>query len=182
MPAGEGQWESCLASKGCGYTPRAPSGSVAKKSISSMFLLKGFLSIFVEFFRAYARMTVAIVWFFSSLPGAFVAIPWLCISFVINNPSVSMPVLSVPGALLLALYSLSIAHFALGSLALYYINEYPGWKNWAIAFLPPEFVLRFLGGPDEKRMHNRRVVIVPILFFAMFVVSSQGIGLFLHTS
>lgn len=147
-----------------------------------MFLLKGFVSIFVELSRAYARMTVAIVWFFSSLPGAFVAIPWLFISFVLNNPSLSMPQFSVSGALLLALYSFLIAHFVFGSLALYYINEYPRWRNWTIAFLSPEFVLRFLGGPDEKRMHNRRVVIVPILLFAMFVVSSQGIGLFLHTS
>lgn len=40
-------------------------------------------------------------------------------------------------------------------------------------------MFKFLGGPDAKRMHNKHVVILPTMLFAMFVVSAQGIGLFL---
>lgn len=76
-------------------------------------------------------------------------------------------------------YSFSIAHFVLGSLILHTINEDLRRGNWTISFLGKEFVFKFLGGPDAKRMHNKHVVILPTMLFAMFVVSAQGIGLFL---
>lgn len=143
-----------------------------------MSLLKVLVSMFVEMIRAYARITVVIVSFFSSLPGTFFAIPWLFICFILNDSSLSLPELSVPTALLLSFYCFLIAHFVFGSLALYYINEHPRWRDWTIAFLSPEFVFSFLGDPNDKKMHKRRVVTVSILVFAMFVVRFAP---FLHT-
>lgn len=144
-----------------------------------MFMLFSFLLQFVvEIFRFYSRLTVSLVWFYSSLPGAFCVIPALVICVILKDPALSLPAISPLTAVFLAVYFFSIAHFVLGSLILYYVNENSEWRDWTIDFLSPEFVFSYLGGPQEKTMHNRRVVIVPTLFFALFLVTYQGVGLF----